>query len=173
MKRAMWRAMWPLAANALCRYDAAMSPRLLLPLVLVSTFGCFAEKHTYQVELTNSTNVVLSAGPVKELSQGLRPEMEDGWAAPEDVAINAPELTRRHWGWLIKPGQTVTIGPVTGSFTGGMRAVLRVYAGDRSVDDLLAISRKDMDRIDIPLTPGLAGYIVTIGEKGSLVFDRK
>jgi len=128
--------------------------------------GCASTKATFQALITNNTDQPISAGLVKEaprqvVARSGRPAVEEGWAAPEDVAIAAPQLTGRPWGVVIAPGKSAVIGPQTGDFPLGLLASLRIYIGDHTVDELLAISRDDPDRLDIFLLPGKTVYVIT------------
>jgi hypothetical protein len=134
--------------------------------------ACSAPKAAFEVEITNAARTQFVAGLVKRLPSPQRPLPEDNWAAPEDIAIHAPPLTARHWGRLIKPGQTIIIGPQTGHFPDGVRPVLRIYGGDPTVEEALAVGRADPDRLDIDLWPGRSAYIITTDDK-RLVANRK
>jgi hypothetical protein len=126
--------------------------------------GCSTPKYAFEVQVTNAGNKPLTAGLIKHSPQGgggLRPAVEEGWAAPEDVAINAPVLSDRHWGVVIPPGQTMTLGPQTGAFRQGVTAALRIYVGDHTIERLMGYSRTDPDRLEVPLMPGLSRYVVS------------
>ena len=152
--------------------------KVLLPLIglMMSLVGCSTPKHTFQVQVTNAGDAPLTAGLIKHAPQftsgGLRPSVEDGWAAPEDVLINAPALAERHWGMVIAPGETKTLGPLDGAFRSGVTAALRVYTGDHSVMDLASYSRTDPGRLDIPLMPGQSSYAIS-NRSGKLVAVRR
>ena len=135
-------------------------PLLGLLMLLV---GCSTPKYSFQVQITNAGDKPLTAGLIKRApaSSGFRPSVEEGWAAPEDVAINAPALSSRHWGLLIAPGETKTLGPQEGKFPSGVTASLRIYTGDHTVDELISYSRSDPDRLDVPLMPGQASFAVS------------
>ncbi|HEX2972753.1 MAG TPA: hypothetical protein VHP11_10495 [Tepidisphaeraceae bacterium] len=130
--------------------------RLLMSVALVSVMAaCSSPKQAYMVDIKNATNEPLSVGLIK--SDG---SAEDGWTSPEHIAINAPQLGDRKWGKLVPPGQVRTIGPQAGSFATGSHGILRVYAGDATVDELIAYGRTDPGRLDIHLWPGQSGYMV-------------
>ena len=126
---------------------------LLLPMFLLT--ACASPKATFQVAIKNATQDPLSVGLVK-VGGGV----EAGWDGPEHVAIHAPILADRKWGTLVKPGQVVTIGPQTGTFVEGTHAILRVYAANATVDELLGFSRTDSGRLDIMLLPGASAYTI-------------
>src|SRR5205085_4581566 len=114
---------------AICRLPFSI---FLLPFALFCA-GCFTPASRITVEVTNLTSEPISAGFVKT------GQKEDGWVAPSDVAIQAPQLSERRWGTLIKPAQTVVLGPQAGHFETGSLAWLRVYAGDHNIVELVAI----------------------------------
>jgi len=134
--------------------------------------ACAGPRYSFEVEITNATPGPLAAGFVKYIPGGQRPGLEEGWTAPEDVAINAPPLTDRRWGRLIPAGRTVVLGPQKGRFPEGIRPMLRVYAGDYTIDELLAFRRDDPDRLDIHLWPGRSSYVITM-ENGRLSAKRR
>lgn len=126
-----------------------------LSALLLLAGGCAAPKQTFQLELLNATNRPISIGLVKN-----GPPVEEGWTSPSEIAINAPQLTDRRWGMLIEPGQTAVIGPKTGRFPSGTLAILRAYAGNPTIEELLAYGRDDPDRLDIYLWPGSSSYVI-------------
>ena len=144
---------------------------LIVALIASMLCACSAPKQTFRVELTNTTSGPISAAFTKQMYRG-RPAIEEGWSAPEDIAIVAPMLTDRRWGQRIDPGQMRVLGPLEGHFPTGIQPFLRVYAGDRSIDELLAVSRGDRGRIDIPLSLGSARYIIR-EQDGRLTVDSK
>lgn len=145
---------------------------ILLAVWMCSLSACTGQRYSFEVEVTNSTRVPLAAGFVKYMPGGMRPSPEEGWTAPEDVAIDAPPLTDRRWGRVIPPGRTAVLGPQKGRFPEGIRPMLRVYAGDHPIDELLAFRRDDPDRLDIHLWPGRSSYVVTM-ENGRLAARRR
>lgn len=135
-----------------------MVVRLLASVVLVfMAAACSAPKQGYMVDVKNLSAVPLSVGLIK--SDG---SMEDGWTAPEQVAIHAPQLGERKWGTLVPPGQTRTIGPQSAAFAAGGHGILRIYAGDCTVDELIGFGKSDPGRMDIHLWPGQSGYVVDV-----------
>jgi hypothetical protein len=134
-----------------------MNLRTLAPLLLL-TFAAAcstAHKRTYQVEVMNISSVPLSVGLVKTGGS-----VQEGFTAPEHVAINAPDLVSKKWGTLVKPGQTRLIGPAKGKFEPNSEAILRIYAGDLAVDQLIAYGRKDPGRLDIYIPPGASTFVI-------------
>jgi hypothetical protein len=143
----------------------SLRPLLLAMIFLVS--GCGLPQRTYQVQVINATDQPLSAGLIKS-----GPPLEDGWQAPADIALHAPPLADRQWGRLIEPQSTVVIGPQTGRFADQVHAVLRVYAGNPTIEELLAYRRDDPDRVDVYLWPGPSSYRIE-RRQGRLVAVRQ
>ena len=146
-----------------------LSPSLPLSLpllLLVSAVGC-AENHTFRVAVRNETERPVTAGLAKDGGR-----YEPQWAAPEDVVVRTRSENERGWdSVVVPPGETRSAGPVTGDFAGDARAVLRVYAGDLELSEVLSVSRGSPDRLDVPLEPG-RNAIVVREEKGRLAYER-
>src|SRR3954464_6280426 len=97
---------------------------LLLMTLLVLPACSQEEKRTFEIALKNDTHTALSVGLVKN-----GPPQEQGWIAPHEVAMMAPQLADRKWGWVIKPGESKKLGPYSGHFRPGVAGILRVYVG--------------------------------------------
>jgi hypothetical protein len=66
----------------------------------------------------------------------------------------------------IPPGKTADTGKVTGKFERHAVAVLRVYEGKLNLSGILAVSRDQPNRLDLPLRPGENHFTITQqGEK--------
>jgi hypothetical protein len=128
---------------------------LILNLSLLGGCGSNYERRIYTVQLTNQTNTTISVGLIKKGKP-----LQEGWVAPEDIAILAPPLIGRHWGQTVKPDQTILLGPQEGAFAEGNIARIRVYAGTPTVEETVGYSRADPDRLDIDLWPGRSSYII-------------
>ncbi len=113
------------------------------------------QKRSFEISVKNETVRPISVGLVKNGAP-----TEEGWIAPHQVAMMAPQLTDRKWGLVIEPGQTKVIGPHTGKFEQGVQAILRVYAGTPTIEEMLSFSRSDPERVDIYLWPGKSGYVI-------------
>ncbi len=128
--------------------------------VLLGLFACGCVSTPpateFTVEVMNISSTPVSAGLVKS-----REPKEEGWYAPADLVIHVPELSDRHWGELIRPGETKVLGPQRGHFQPGSAAMLRVYGGNPTVEELTAVGRADPDRVDVFLPAGRSSYVVT------------
>lgn len=123
--------------------------------VLCLLVGCQTTGN-FTVGVINRTNEPLSVGLVKD-----GPPAEAYWASPTQIGISAPNLNERKWGTLVPAGQQAIIGPVKGKFDRGVTAFLRIYSGDRTISELLAISPGSPDRIDVPLDNGRTDLVIT------------
>ncbi len=137
----------------LCMLLAAM-----LMLVGCTTTGRFT------VGVVNETTDPLSVGLVKD-----GPPPERSWASPMQISINAPALSTNRWGTLVPPGESAVIGPQTGRFDRGVTAYLRVYRGNWSVQELLAIGPDSPNRLDVPLDNGESRWIIRDSPEGLVV----
>ena len=137
-----------------------------LPVLALLLVGC-AEKHTFQIAVRNETSEPLTAGLAKEGGK-----YEAQWASPEEAVLHTTGDDERGWdSVVVPPGETRSAGPVTGDFSGGAIAMLRVYKGDLKLSDVLAISRGSPNRLDIALDEGRNAIIVR-DEAGKLAYDR-
>lgn len=112
-------------------------------------------KRNFTVAVRNDTG-----GPMKVGLAKSGPPAEEGWASAEDVAIANAKEPDASWGQLVQPGQSATIGPVDGRFSEGVLGLLRVYAGEPTMSDMLAISRGSPNRLDLPLRPGVNRFVI-------------
>ena len=126
---------------------AAKMSRLALPLLLAAV-GC-AESRTYSLELANRTDEPLTVWATKQGGP-----FEADWASPEEVALASPNLPPDATPPVALPGRTLVNDGLEGKFASGSRAVLRVYAGERTLAHLLSVSRGSPQRADVPLVPG-------------------
>jgi hypothetical protein len=127
---------------------------LLLALLAV---GCSDTKtYSFQVSVKNATNRPLTIWLVKE-----GPPAEQGWRSPEQLAMSVPGHEERISGKVLPPGKTADTGAIEGKFDPGTYAWLRVYDGPQRLSDILAVSRGNPARVDVPLDPGENRFIVT------------
>ena len=132
---------------------------LFLALLIV---GCHdVEKRTYDVTLHNNSTKTVTIWLTKN-----GPAYENGWRAPEDLAVLSPQMDERIAGVFVPPGKTAFTGKVTGEFAPHVDAILRVYLGQLGFDQILAVGRENADRVDVPLTPGTNDLVVTDDGKG-------
>lgn len=142
--------------------------RFALPLLtgLLLSVGC-AETRTFQIAVRNQTSNPITVGIAKEGGK-----YEPQWQAPEDAVVRTDGRDERGWDSIvIAPGDTGSAGPVSGDFSGNAVAMLRVYAGDLKLSDVLAISRGSPNRVDIALEEGRNAIIIR-DEAGKLTYDR-
>ena len=138
---------------------------LLLPAVLLAV-GC-ADTRTYQIAVRNETTRPITVGVAKDGGK-----YEPQWRTPEQAVVRASGEEERAWdSVVVPPGETRSAGPVTGDFSGGALATLRVYAGDLELSDVLSISRYSPDRVDVPLEEGRNAIIIR-EEAGKLIYAR-
>jgi hypothetical protein len=128
--------------------------------------GCGGKTYTFDVSVTNHTPQPITVWLTKD---GGGP-YEKHWRSPEDLAIDSPRGSRIA-GVQIPPGLSAGTGKVKGKFDPGTAAMLRVYAGDYTFSDLLAVSRRSPNRAEIMLYPGVSRFSVTRDAKGSVVIN--
>jgi len=112
------------------------------------------EKRDYHVQITNATSGQLSLGLVKN-----GPPNEDEWVAPHQIAIFAPQLSNRHWGVLLEPGQTEVLRQ-SGVFASGSQAILRIFVGNPTIERMVSIAREDPQRLDVYVPAGNSSYTI-------------
>ena len=146
------------------RRDRPPLGRLCVMLMMLWTLVGCATTGRFEVGVVNETGDPLSVGLVKD-----GPPPERAWASPMQISINAPGLSTSRWGTLVPAGETVVIGPQSGRFEPGVVAYLRVYRGNWSVQELLAISPDSPNRLDIPLDNGPSRWIIRDAAEGLVV----
>ena len=123
-------------------------------LLLCTLVGC-ASTRTFEVSVKNETGEPITIGLVKEGDP-----FERNWVSPEDAAIAQQEPDPSMWA-AIPPGKTADTGLVSGKFNPNAQAVLRIYEGKLTLSGILAVSRGQPNRLDIPLNPGMNRFVVT------------
>lgn len=129
--------------------------------------GCGTKPQSFDVAVRNQTSEPLTVWLTKKGDAPREPQ----WSSPEDVAIAGVGKDGLVPGIVVKPGEARG-AQLEGKFPGNSRAVLRVYRGELTLDDMLA--RHDADsfrRLDVPLSAGLNHLIVT-ESNGKLTAER-
>jgi hypothetical protein len=133
-------------------------------LLAALAMGC-SHSRTYQVSVTNQTAEPITFGLVKQGDP-----FEQKWASPEDAAIYGDKPSAETWG-AIGPGKTATSVQVKGKFRSNAEAYLRVYEGKLDLPEILAVSRGQPNRLDLPLTPGYNKFVI-VDENGHFIAHR-
>ncbi|HEX8524307.1 MAG TPA: hypothetical protein VF669_18775 [Tepidisphaeraceae bacterium] len=131
-----------------------MRPLVSLLLLAVIT-GCSGPTRTFDVAVRNELNQPITVWLTKS-----GPPVEANWLSPEQLATYANPPEGKVPGVPVPPGKTAETGKISGHFPAGTEAVLRVYLGQRSLDELLATGARNPDRLDIPLQPGRSDLII-------------
>jgi hypothetical protein len=119
--------------------------------------GCdSSQTRTYEVSVRNDTHEPVTIWLLKEGGP-----YENGWKSPEDLAIESPKANEPIGGRVIRPGAIATAGPVNGRFNADSSAMLRVYRGAHSFNELLAISSNSGDRVNTRLRQGDNEFLIT------------
>src|SRR5258706_2560045 len=134
--------------------------------LLFVVIGC-APKATFELSILNKTDRAITVGLVKE-GESYDPEL----APPERLALGSGLDAMAPWGHVIPPGRTLDSPPITGAFPRGSAAYLRVYRGEFSNAQLLAISNPSPDRTEVLLFPGLNQVIVRNDPGKGLIVQR-
>lgn len=140
-----------------------MLKRIALPALLVLLAGCSSTRsYTFDVAVSNDLQQPITIWLTKD-----GPPYEDGWLAPEDLAIASEKSGEMIGGVVLQPGD-VAHKTVQGKFDPGTVAVLRIY---RAVgfNNILAISKGNPNRLDIVLQPGPDYF--SVNDKGGFRAD--
>lgn len=147
-----------------------MNTRNLLLTALLATLivGCSSnkDKKTYQVIVDNRSD-----RPVTVWLTTNKPVKEYEWVSPEELAIVNPDEQDPDNKVVIPAGKVGSTGTVPAKFKDNIDAVLRVYVGERSFDEVLAMSKGNPNRIDLRLQPGVNELTVN-EEAGRIVVLR-
>lgn len=122
--------------------------------LLCLTVGC-ASTRTYDVAVKNQTDDWLTIGLVKEGGP-----MQPDWESPESAVSNDRKPSAVMWEH-VPPGKTADTGPIKGRFFRRSQAVLRIYEGKLGLEGMMAISRDQPNRVDVPLHAGLNRFEIT------------
>jgi hypothetical protein len=147
---------------------AAMPVKLFSALLLACLLlGCGPKTQTYDVAVRNNTQAPLTVWLTK---RGDAP-LETQWLSPEQLAIHGHAKDAEIPGIVVQPGQARG-AQIKGKFNGNASAMLRIYRGQLTLDELLATHEVDaMSRLDVPLTPGVNHFIVA-DKAGKLSAER-
>ncbi len=145
-----------LTFRPLSRYISPMLKSAILTLTLF-LIGCgpSLEKRVYDISVRNESNQPITLWLTKN-----GPAYEDGWKSPEDQALEMPRNQHSISGIIVDPGKTAFTGPYPGKFAYNSSAILRVYLGELTINEILAISRGSERRADIHLPIGKSDWTV-------------
>ena len=132
-----------------------MRSRHAICLILLLS-GCHSwETQTYEVSVRNAGPEPVTVWLTKDGEP-----FEPGWYSPEDMIIESPKAPKKPpSGVVIAPGKTGDTGKRSGRFAKETHAILRVYEGQLSINDLLA-THPGPARVDLELKPGASTFIV-------------
>ncbi len=143
---------------------------LLLGLPLAGlALGCASDRNEiFNINVHNSTTRPVMLSLAKAADGGREPgPYEAEWASPEDVALESPS-NREKWALAtLPPGHDAVIKDMKGKFDSYTHAMLRVYAGEMTISQMLARGAGNPERLDIPLTPG--SNAITLSEKAGSI----
>jgi hypothetical protein len=154
----------------------ASTPRVLslaaIACCLLAAVGCKSDitDRTYEAIVRNesSTPVTVWLTKVGPLDGEV---YEKNWKSPEDLAVESRSAGEMIAGYVVRPGETVSTGAVSGRFHPQNQAILRVYMGSHNFSDLLAINKGDPDRRDLELDPGSNSF--TVMDKDGMTFVKR
>jgi hypothetical protein len=128
----------------------------LLPFTLLALLvGCSTmEKRTYDLSVKNDTSQPITIWLTKN-----GPAYEPTWESPEDLAAATPRNQRAIAGVVVPPGKTASTAQ-SGQFAPSTSAILRVYLGALSINEILAVGRGSPNRADVRLYPGKSDWTV-------------
>jgi hypothetical protein len=129
--------------------------RFLLLVLMMFAVGCSGPTQTYQVTLRNDLTQPITVWLTKS-----GPPAEANWLSPEQVAVGEGPPGGRMAGTAVPSGKTAETPKISGKLPAGTSAILRVYVGQHTLDELLAMSRGNSNRLDVPLSPGDSNLIV-------------
>src|SRR5947209_589881 len=110
-----------------------LKPAILL--FALFAIGCTSyEKRVYDISVHNESNQPITLWLTKN-----GPAYESGWKSPEDQALEMPRNQHGISGVIVPPGKTAFTGPHRGKFAYNTSAYLRVYLGELSINEILAI----------------------------------
>lgn len=135
---------------------------LLLSLLMWLPIGCGprVESRRYQVTVANA-----SSGPVTVYLTKSGGPYEEPWASPEDLAHPAQGESLDVEGIVLQPGEIGELPGEPGAYFEGKfyttsDAVLRVYSGRRTFNEMLAASREAGTLKVFILPPGRSAVTV-------------
>jgi hypothetical protein len=135
---------------------------------LLLAVGCqHYQTRTYSISVKNDTGDFVTVALTKD-----GPPYSAKWASPEDIAQGhvKPRPDDELGTTGIRPGGIESVGYISGQFSPGSRAVLRVYKGGAmTVREMLAI-KPGPARVDYPLQPG-DNRLVVREQAGKLVLS--
>ena len=132
-------------------------------LLLAVLTGCSTPaQYSFDVSVKNNTARPLTIGFTKN-----GPPAEPGWASPESETNLPPDRQHATWGNVVAPAKIASIH-IDGKFYGGVYPFLRIYSGEHTLTELLAMSRGNGDRLDLNLRPGPDNFFIVTEEAGRL-----
>lgn len=129
--------------------------RFAFLLLVVFAVGCSGPTQTYNVTVRNDLNQPITVWLTKN-----GPPAEANWLSPEQIAVGEGPAGGRMAGTPVPSGKIAETGKISGKFPAGTNAILRVYVGQHTLDELLAMSRRNSSRLDVMLSPGETNLIV-------------
>ena len=137
--------------------NAALLRSAIVLAAAATLVGCNSGRtESYSVSLHNDSPSVVTVWLTKT---GERDGQED-WLAPEDLSSARIASVDQLNGQRVPPGKTARIGPLAGKFGYEDLAMLRVYAGALSYDQILATTPDGSLRVDVPLREGMNRLVV-------------
>lgn len=117
--------------------------------LLLTAVGCSSTTKTnFTISLNNAGREPVTVW----LAKSGGPD-ENEWLPPEAFVDSRAANIGTVKGIVIPPGKTGSIGPITGRFEPDAFAVLRVYAGELTLDQIMATPAGKL-RVDVPLQEG-------------------
>jgi len=125
----------------------------LVALGLSMCVGC-TESRTYTVSVKNLCAEPLTVGFVKHGGP-----LEMSWASPADMAIASPMGRLHNWGRVLPTGRKATT-TIDGQFNPNAEAYLRVYRGEHSPSELMAMRPGTFDCVEVLLDESKNDYVI-------------
>ncbi len=136
-------------------------PPVVCLTVLLGLIGCSGPTKSYSVAVRNDVDQPITVWLTKS-----GPPVEAAWLSPEQLATYENPRGEKIAGRAVPPGKVAETGEQKGKFPAGTDAVLRVYLGQHTLDELLATGSRDSrgsrnpNRVDVTLPLGRSNLIV-------------
>lgn len=138
-------------STRLSRSTLQLATLALSALAGALSVGCATDhKYSFAVSLKNESHEPVTVWLTKN-----GPPEEPEWLSPEALSNSRAASIGAINGVVIPPGKTAEMPPLAGRFAPDTLAILRVYAGQLTLDQMLATPPDGKLRVDVPLREGM------------------